>query len=935
MQLALIELFRSFGVRPSAVVGHSSGEIAAAYCAGGLSFDSACKVSYFRGKLAGDLARSTENHGAMMSVGASEEAILPYLKGLKPIFEGVTVACINSPDNVTVAGGRPEIDALKVILDADGIFARKLKVSVAYHSPQMNKIADEYLESIQNLEKGDPWAGSPAVISSVTGNRVLPAELSQGSYWVKNMVSPVRFSDAIAQLTSNTGTSKKKLGMGRKESAPIYELLEVGPHGALRAPIKSILENASRDQEVSYDSILVRHVSSVDTTLKVIGRLHCLGYSIAFHSINHIGTKETSLMTLANLPEYPFDHSQKHWYESRISKGLRFRKHPRLDLLGTPVPDWNPLEARWRKIIRLSETPWVEDHKVNDTIIYPAAAMFVMAIEAARQTADATRNIKAYLIQDATFHKAVNVPANDRGLELQFFMRPITDVSEKTFKWSEYRLCTCEDGQWVENCRGSIQVEYDESSVEVDRGTEAELRNEHYKNLMEERSKVCTGTIDPERLYQHFQSIGMGYGPAFQALENISFGGEGEAIAEVRTFDWSAHETANYVQPHVLHPVTLDAAAQLIFLALTKGGKHLISTTIPTRCRSLWVCNSGLSHPGTTAIKAYSKSAFKGYRETESSLFAVDNVTGDLRLLISDLETTTVAQQAAISEEQLDCKALCYSIDWKPDVSLLDSEGLQKYCQQNQVGIVDRVQFFEDVSFLMFVFISATLKKLDPTKSESLKPHIQKYVDWMKLQVRRYQQGGLPHSRPEWEHLSQDNTYVNNVIARTSNNSHQGRLFVAVGQNLLDMIHGKVDPLDFLFAGELVENYYQEIFQVSCCQSMGEYLDIITHKNPELKILEVGAGTGGMTMQVLSSITDSNIEEGFARFAQYDYTDISGSYFEKAEQKLGNGVKKLSFRLLNIENDPVEQGFEAGTYDIVIAGLVSFNLASTRSEKSS
>lgn len=333
---------------------------------GALSLESACKIAYFRGKLAGVLAANPdEARGSMMSVGLSEKETQQFLQNIGPSSLGVTVACINSPTNVTVSGSQDSIDALKVLLDADNIFTRKLLVDVAYHSPQMSKIADEYLVSIQGLETGDPPLGSLVMVSSVSGNRVSSSELCRSEYWVKNMVSPVRFSDAVIKLISQPIDVRKKVGVGRRDTPPIYEFLEIGPHSALRGPIHTILETVSHRHEIGYSSLLVRHSSSVDTVLNTAGRLHCLGYPIALAQVNQLRGTE-SLRSLSDLPEYPFDHSQKHWYESRISEGLRFRKHPRLDLLGTPASDWNPLQARWRKIIRLSETPWVEDHKVCD-----------------------------------------------------------------------------------------------------------------------------------------------------------------------------------------------------------------------------------------------------------------------------------------------------------------------------------------------------------------------------------------------------------------------------------------------------------------------------------------------------------------------------------------------------------------------------------------
>ena len=303
----------------------------------------------------------------MIFVGLSEEAVEPYLEQLSSNFgsHGVTVGCINSPKNVTVTGSEPQVDKLKWLLEKDQIFARKLLVTVAYHSSQMEEIAAEYLAAIEHLEGGDVPTTRSVMISSVSCKLLGIDELKQSEYWVKNMTSPVRFSDALARMCSGPGNLFKTKFGANQSLVEVNELLEIGPHSAMRGPTKDILRELGKDS-ISYDSVLVRSVSALDTLLDAVGRLTCLGYPVDVSEVNRSGMKPAPQMTLPNLPEYPFDHSRSYWHESRYNKeGWRLRKQPRLDLLGTPVSDWNPLDARWRKIIRISETPWIEDHKVR------------------------------------------------------------------------------------------------------------------------------------------------------------------------------------------------------------------------------------------------------------------------------------------------------------------------------------------------------------------------------------------------------------------------------------------------------------------------------------------------------------------------------------------------------------------------------------------
>ena len=339
------------------------------YCLGAISAKSAWKIAYNRGAFAAALAKSDRHNGAMMSVGLSERQVRVYIDQLahQSGIHGLTVACINSPRNVTVSGDATHIEALKSILDEEEIFVRKLMVDVAYHSPHMEAIALDYGRSIQGLEKGCALSDSTVMISSVTRQKVSKDQLSSPDYWVRNMVSPVRFSEAIGQLCAYSSQKiRKKLDCSHRNHLQINVLLEIGPHSALQGPTRDILTSFAGGSNISYSSILIRHKSALQSALEAMGRLRCLGYPVDVDRINRPDGKiHKRPLPLPDLPEYPFDHSREYWHESRISK--RFRLHPqtKLDLLGKPVPDWNPLEAKWRNFIRVSEMPWVEDHVVS------------------------------------------------------------------------------------------------------------------------------------------------------------------------------------------------------------------------------------------------------------------------------------------------------------------------------------------------------------------------------------------------------------------------------------------------------------------------------------------------------------------------------------------------------------------------------------------
>lgn len=213
-----------------AVVGHSSGEMAAAYCAGALSRQSAWKLAYYRGQL-------RPQDGSMMAVGLSETAIQPYLK--RASKGRVVLACVNSPRSLTLSGDTSGIDELCEIFNQEDIFARKLKVDTAYHSHHMNMVADKYLSAIQDVSPLARKANdSVNMFSSVTCNPIEHSAMGP-RYWVENLVSTVKFSGAVQALYQYSPGKQRRR---QKTTGFVDTWLEIGHHSAMREPVKQILD---------------------------------------------------------------------------------------------------------------------------------------------------------------------------------------------------------------------------------------------------------------------------------------------------------------------------------------------------------------------------------------------------------------------------------------------------------------------------------------------------------------------------------------------------------------------------------------------------------------------------------------------------------------------------------------------------------------------
>lgn len=353
LQLALVDALAAWKVVPHAVIGHSSGEIAGAYAAGSLVHEDAVKIAYLRGSLAQELINSSEK-SAMLAVGTSEAQCVEML-GLHDAHQDIYVGCINSPNSTTLTGSLPSLQEAKTSLTARGVFSSILQTGIAYHSTYMSPMTSEYERRIGNLQAvtAPPFGQEIPTFSSVSSQQENAVTLRDAKYWSKNLTSPVKFSGAFDVLLDahQAASDNRQLA-----------IIELGPYGLLKQPLFDILGKQKKASKWTYQSVLDRSTPSLQSTLNLAGHLFANGFPIDLCAVNQIERSECQVV--CNLPEYPFNHSSRHWHESQRSLNFRSRNKGRHELLGTRPPDWNPDQPQWRNLISTKEMPWLADHKV-------------------------------------------------------------------------------------------------------------------------------------------------------------------------------------------------------------------------------------------------------------------------------------------------------------------------------------------------------------------------------------------------------------------------------------------------------------------------------------------------------------------------------------------------------------------------------------------
>ncbi|KAL5919125.1 hypothetical protein ACKVV7_007048 [Pyricularia oryzae] len=684
LQVALVDLVNEWGLQFRAVVGHSSGETAAAYAAGAISKESAWRIAFWRGKLSAKLSDAPEQpKGTMAAVGLTVDKAKEYIdKVYESGFQGVeklAVGCMNSPNSQTISGDVAQVDTLVELLNSEGVFARKLKVEMAYHSHLMNPIAEEYAQSMGEIEPGSATKqGSPVeFFSSAYGCHVEHEKLRQAAYWTTNLTSAVRFNESVAAMLEAKMDEESLCDL-------VTDLLEIGPHAALQGPLRNINDATRPNTGVKYHHALKRGEDDVVAVLSAAGSLFARGLELSLSKANHVENATPRLMV--DLPRYRFQHNKEYWYECRLSRNFRFRHFPRHELFGKPVNDWNGKhDAIWHNWIRLSENPWAEHHTINGSVLYPAAGMLVMAIERCRQLAQLDnperKLISGFRFREVSFHSALKVPVGAMGVESHLYLRPAKQAAleSKPSAWREFQVCTVQDDDsFREHCCGQVLVEYQEASSAVDDGREKQAFKEDCRVRIRDAKARCKTRGTSKDFYDAWGAVGLTFGPTFQTVSEFQVDhAAGVALAQIKPTTPLLRSLMphNYLQPHLIHPTTLDGAIQACLVPLVSNpARKQQSPIVVSFMDELWV--SAADHPDH-GYQVFADSASHGRNKHLLSCTAVDSTSAEPMIKLSGCIVTEVNGNDEAPPTQ-DPKHKAWNIDYRPDPSFLSPEAAQE-----------------------------------------------------------------------------------------------------------------------------------------------------------------------------------------------------------------------------------------------------------------
>ncbi|KAK8134345.1 Reducing polyketide synthase hmp8 [Apiospora sp. TS-2023a] len=658
LQIALVDELQAWGVAPTRVVGHSSGEIAAAYASGALSHHDAIAAAYFRGVASTALrTEAPELRGGMMAVGCSQEEADAVIAQVKLDGSGkANVACVNSPSSVTLSGDVEALEQLRTVFEERKIFARRLKVEMAYHSVHMNKVFGIYSAAIANIQPNTlipQQSGSsedarrhPVMVSSVTGQQVEP-ELLGPYYWVRNLVSPVLFSDAVKELVCPEETDENDANNNDGTTTTTVDLLiEVGPHSALGGPVEQIL-NHHGIENVSYKSMLTRGKNSLDTVLALVADLFMAGVPLDLSRANG----DLNARFLTDLPPYQFNHSRRFRHETRIQRELVNRQVPQKSIIGSQAPMMDETQHVWRNLLRLEDEPWVRGHMVGGTVLFPAAGFLSMVIEAAHQLKEPGKRARSVRLRDVSVSAAMAIP-EDVSTEVIIHIRPhlIATTGSTPASWWEFTVSSCVGAdQLRDNCRGLLTVEYFETtSVQMaseDARVEQDQLSQYHRQVEE-----CTTQCTKEEFYGQFEKTGWKYGDIFQGLDNVHLG-EGKMTYDLTLFDIG--ETFSKGQPErpfLINVPALDAIFQACLGTTYRKGRFVFDRPLlPTFFGELEISLDFPSDPGCV-LHGMSTSRQQIHNEVSTNIATFDETLSRMYLSAKDFR---VSELSGDSEDQV------------------------------------------------------------------------------------------------------------------------------------------------------------------------------------------------------------------------------------------------------------------------------------------
>jgi len=878
MQMGLVALWQSWGVQPAAVVGHSVGEVAAACVAGILTLEQAAKIIVHRGRC---MDQCSASGGSMLAVGMLPEEAQALIARHDP---SVSIAAFNGPRSLTLSGLRSSLEHIAAELEAQGVFSRFVPVSHPFHHSLMQPAADALLAELGDLT---PRAGILPFFSTVTGGRLDGAACGAG-HWSGGVRRPVEFVAAMAALA--------------EFGADVW--LEIGAHPALLRSIREclgdeaakavIVASARRDRE---------HEALLDSALE----LHLAGVPLKFTAL-------TPSRRLLDLPAYAWDKS-RWWNESADMRDGRLAPGGRglLDLrLARATPTWiTRLDGR--------HMAFLKDHRVESLIVFPAAGFVDMVLEAGIQMFEG----KPFVVEDFEIRKPLILPDPPSGLLLEMSYDP----GERTFSiQSRFDSGT----SWAVHVVGSMRGERTESAFAA--------------SAWDSVPAPGLSAVELDTFYGHMSDLGLRYGDEFRPIRSLA-AGAGRSAGRVALSAVIANRSSEYP----LHPVLFDGALQVFSAGAATVEGRSAGLRLPVRfARILFLRSPGAACLVRAGVKQATDEFVDGgiemYDETGRPCVRIDGfhavsveggrrsgTTGKGRDLIYHVawEQAAAPVQASLQPPvPLDrlCAVARHALD-----EVLDLRGRDALESASAAG-----------DELTAAQVACGLREMGAGSSAggsftadslgvavSMRDSFAQLADNLVEQKLLSKEGATYHLTPAFVTAAAGSSgLLGASLGMYPGHLPEALICGATCAELGPIMRGEKDAIQVLFASggaDLLEQFYGDGLVTSpWLAAIGRAVEEAARELPEgrgLRILEIGAGTGGLASQVLPLLEPGR--------HSYVFSDVSAAFFPAARQKLA-AFPEVEFKTFDLEKPGSDQEFEGGWFDLILGTNVVHAVSDVR-----
>lgn len=868
LEWSLAELWRSLGVMPSAMLGHSLGEYVAACQAGVMTLEDGLRLVSRRAQMMQDLPRD----GLMAAVAADEQTVERLIA---PFSKTSAIAAANGPGNVVISGRRDAITAIMAQMETQGISALPLNVSHAFHSPAMDPILDAF----EALAAAVPIAsGNIPVISNVTGEALDEHAPMDAGYWRRHLRGRVRFADGFAALLRRGCNA----------------FVEIGPAPVLTAMARRLIDQS----QVLLLPSMARGGNDRAQLLQSLGALWIGGARIDWDALERgRGARRCAL------PTYPFQR-KRYWVDDVTFPGS-LQPSLAAGLVAHPA---SPLIAErvFSVALSLEANSDLADHVVAGRVLTPMTAFLVMALEAARQTV----GLDSIVLEDVVLaERAVLEPG--QPLPMQIVLSPADEPGSWTF--SIISLSPGREAGYVLHASGRASP-----------GSAAA------QSLEEPEATADMIVIDAKAHLEALRARGLEFGPAFQGVQQVRRK-SGIAVGEVTPIAnpacdaaafspgvldaclqplihaWPEHSLTGGFLPFAIERVEMlrpPTAAMRSHCRVRASG----ASNGETMTGDVSICDlqgkplvlvRGLSVRSWTGAPASLPVDQLLYRQVWRPSSTDRRLADAAALRLPEVADEAIRNQAghirdadaagySEASARLDQRALAFivaamgSLGWSAEPGdRVNPHGLLK-----ELGVQQRYEPL--LARLLDILAEADFCERDKT-------------DWI---VRR------PLAAPS----------VVPVSAREAAASPEMRLVERCGGQLAQALRGRVDPLELLFgaaAKDDLDRIYADSLTTTAVNRIAA--DVIAGAQRRmvagggLDILEIGAGTGGTTSHVVERLAPPT--------TRYCFTDVSSALVSRARQRFADRAE-VSCEVLDIESDLAVQGFADRRFDIVLAANV-------------